>query len=1043
MQAGDRVGRYTLLHPLGRGGMGEVWKARDESLDRVVAVKLLSNRDDEDVARFRREAQLAARLAHPNIAAIYEADDPFIAMQLIDGSALDRAGLSERAAAAAVRDAARAVAYAHAHGIVHRDLKPGNIMITKDGHVFVMDFGLARPLKTDHSLTASGLLLGTPSFMPPEQARAEPVDARSDVYALGATLYALLCGRPPFVGGDIVTLLNRVCNDDPIAPRRLNPGAGRDIEVITLRALHKDPARRYASAGDLADDLDRLLNGEPIAARPPSMAERVARHVRRRPLRYTLAALAAATVAAVPVVVSAQRAAAARTHVTEVERILASRARVEDLIRADAHARFADRPDLRARINRALGDLALESGDYGLARLAYSVCLTPEEADARISERRDAEARRRAARVKEILDDLRAGLGRPLRRPGAPLLDDHVFECVQYNDEQTVALLSEALAPFANRDGRWTQEERDVMTFCFRVLGRSQRESAVPPLAALMARLTDEPLVIECGLALCLTRSVAANEPLEAARSRLGMSSSAWVQIARLLPRIPAAAGSATNVEDLMNRGLARTQKGDFDGAIEDYTRAIALDGKSATAFNNRGNARLCKRDVDGAIDDFTRAVEVAPRHSAAWDNRGRARFAKGDFEGALRDHTRAFEISPTSVSAVNNRGVAKRRLGDTTGAIEDFSKALSIDARYAIAYVNRALSRRDQGDLDAALADEQRAVELDPTQAEAHNARGHVYNDRHEYDRALADFSRAIDLDPKLASAYHNRGVVHRMRGDLDGAIADFSRAVALDATAANSFNNRGLARRDKGDLDGALEDYRRALAADPKFAVALVNIAYVLRDKRDIPGANAEADRAIALDARCAHAYNLRGLLRKDRDVPAAIADFTRAIELDPRLAGAYYNRGTLRRGTGERDAAWEDLARAVALDPGNADAFNTRGLLLAEKGDLQGAVREYSQSLHLNPRFTAALINRGTVRKELKDADGAIADLTRAIELKALHPMAFLSRAAAYRLKLQYREAIADWERFLELAPSDPRVPDVRKAIADARAALEKKP
>lgn len=285
-------GRFLLLGRLGAGGAGEVWKAWQRDLGRLVALKMLIGRSERELERFRREARAAGALAHPNIAAIYEVGEaggqPYLAMQLVAGQDLSHVKLPLSKAIALARDASEAVHYAHQKGIVHRDLKPQNLMIDEEGRVVVLDFGIARFVRDSTSaggLTATGELVGTPSFMAPEQALGwtHQIDGRTDVYGLGATLYKLVTGSPPHTATSLPSLLERIVYADPIPPRRLQPPLDRNAEAVILKCLEKRPERRYATAAELAADLGRVLRGEPVIAKRASWLRRTARRVGRVP----------------------------------------------------------------------------------------------------------------------------------------------------------------------------------------------------------------------------------------------------------------------------------------------------------------------------------------------------------------------------------------------------------------------------------------------------------------------------------------------------------------------------------------------------------------------------------------------------------------------------------------------------------------------------------------------------------------------------------------------------------------------------------------
>ena len=272
-------GRYAVIEKVGSGGMAEVFRARDELLGREVAVKVLSERlssDRQFVERFRREAQAAANLNHPNVVSLYDygSDDGtnFIVMEYIDGDPLSdviAAGplLPERAAEIA-HDVAAALERAHAAGLVHRDIKPANIMVTKSGQTKVTDFGIARALDADQTMTQTGMVMGTAAYLSPEQAQGNPVDARSDIYSLGCVLYEMLSGASPFTGDTPLAIAYKHVREHARPPSSVNPDVPSPLDAITMKALAKNPENRYASAAEMAEDLDRFAKGQRVLATP-------------------------------------------------------------------------------------------------------------------------------------------------------------------------------------------------------------------------------------------------------------------------------------------------------------------------------------------------------------------------------------------------------------------------------------------------------------------------------------------------------------------------------------------------------------------------------------------------------------------------------------------------------------------------------------------------------------------------------------------------------------------------------------------------------
>ena len=303
-------GNYDLLEEVGRGGMGVVYKARQKRADRLVALKVMRDGaqvTEEEKMRFTAEVRALGRIHHPHIVAVYDVGEesgcPYFTMEYIEGKSLaqrlrDGAALTPAEAARLVEDLANAVQAAHDVGILHRDIKPGNILIDAQGDAKLMDFGLAKHLQQDTGLTSAGSALGTPSYMAPEQACGDlqKLGPHSDVYSLGATFYELLMGRPPFRGETAGGTLARVLQDDVVPPRKYRPQLSPELEAVCLKCLEKNPANRYASAQELAEDLQRWRNGEATRVRPWSWRRRLARKVRRhwKPIAAALFVLATA-----------------------------------------------------------------------------------------------------------------------------------------------------------------------------------------------------------------------------------------------------------------------------------------------------------------------------------------------------------------------------------------------------------------------------------------------------------------------------------------------------------------------------------------------------------------------------------------------------------------------------------------------------------------------------------------------------------------------------------------------------------------------------
>ncbi len=1018
---GPRLGRYVLAEALGAGGMGEVWKAWDTDLGRWVALKFPTVVESNH-ARFRREAQTAGKLTHPHIAAIYELGEAegriYIAMQYVPGVTLDTIPREDRRTLAALlRDAARAVAHAHEQGIVHRDLKPRNLMAVSGPagwHVYVMDFGLARPIEGGDKLSSWGAVLGTPSYMSPEQSRGGPVDGRSDVYSLGATLYELLTGRAPFQGTTFYETLARVAAEEPARPRLLDPAIDRDLETIVLKCLEKDPDRRFATAGELADDLDRWLQNEPILARPPSLAYRLRRKLARR--KGATGAAAAASLAVGLLAWWFLAGAPERAHLREHREGM----RLWDESRkATFGSETLDRARDRAREARARFERALAAAERPEALVMRGRCLELEGGE----------------------DDAQASFERALALD--PAHPEARVELAQVLLNRAMRLRGPPRAGFTGGVARIAEpepegpEERRLRERAEELL---RRGPAPPALEELLEGLLLVARGDYAGGAERLARH-SRTETWDADAMRLeGVcrffsrdfkgAEEALERSLRLSPR-------ATT---RMRLGEALLAQGRVDAAVEAYTAAIGIDPRLSKAWSDRGMARFTKGDLPGALADFDEAVRIDDRNAQAWLNRGATRHSMREFDAAIGDFGRALEIDPRYAAALVNRGVARKNKGDLAGAVDDYDRAIALDPRDASAHLNRGSARKLLGDADGAVADWNRALELRPGYAEALVNRAIVRRERGDLEGAIADYDEAARAAPGNPAVYYNRANARRLKKDLPGAIADYDEAIRLNPRLGHAWLNRGLVREEAGDREGAAGDFNEALRIGPPTAEAHLHRGNCRKVAGDRAGAIADFDAALGIDPRLAEALNSRGAARYEAgDLERAIRDFDLALEARPGYPEALLNRSTARRARGDARGAAADGDEALRARPDFPEAYNARALARLALGDPDGAIADCGEALRLHPRFVHAYANRGLARQEKEDYTGAIADYTEALRLDPGLAAAYLNRGTAHVGNDDHAAAIRDFEAALKL---NPRLPEPWMNRGLAREGLAKR-
>jgi serine/threonine-protein kinase len=887
-----RIPGYEVEAVLGRGGMGIVFRARHLRLNRSVALKMALAGDfaePRERQRFQREAEAAAGLRHPNVVQIYDVGDtdgrPYLTMELVEGGSLAQklAGTPQpaREAATLLAVLAGAVHAAHACGIIHRDLKPGNVLLTGDGVPKISDFGLARRLEGTPGLTQSGVPLGTPSYMAPEQARSQTQAIRPavDVYALGAILYEVLTGRPPFRGETAAETVLQVISQDPVPPSRLSTRLPRDLETICLKCLEKEPGRRYVSAAALADDLRRFGEGRPIQARPVGHAERLWRWGRRNP---TAAALLATALALIGLALGGgtwfvQQRAERRADAAHLRNEISTDVDQAASLRKGFHFREARElleqarqrlqpagpDDLRRQVDQALAVLDLvenldkarlqsNSPVKGRFEVSWAEPLYTEAfANAGLGQPGDDSAAV-AARVRDsavradivaALDDWASTTSDPARRGWLlavargtdpdPLRDRLRQPELWRNGPALTKLVQETMLVEKVRVDELSPQ---LAVTLGRILFQNH-EDAVPLLTAAHARHPhDFWLNFQLGWTLCESRR--SDEALGYFRAAMALR--------------PDAAPTYRGV------GASLGRMGRVDEAIGYFQQALNIAPDYAVAHNDLGSALGGKRRLDEAIDHFREAIRLCPERSAV---------------------THA------------NLGSALQQKGRLDEAIDHFQEAVRLDPQFAWAHNDLGAALYLKGRLDDAINHCQEAIRLDPKgSARAHTTLGAALNAKGRPDDAIGQFQVAIRLDPQLALAHSSLGIVLRDKGRLDDAIDHFREAVRLDAKSAGTHIDLGNALRRKGRLVEAIDHLQEAVRLDPKSPVPHTNLGAALVQKGRLDEAMNHYEQAVRLDAKLVPAHFNLGLVLRDKGrLDEAIGHFQEVVGLDPNLAVA----------------------------------------------------------------------------------------------------------------------------------------------------------
>lgn len=810
--------RYEFIAFIGEGGMGRVFKARDRRLKRFVALKFLRDDNLEMLKRFVQEAQTQARIEHEHICKVYEVNDvnglPYIAMQYIEGISLrvakNRLTLEEKVKV--IKEAAEALQAAHRMGLIHRDIKPANIMVERAAEVgwrsYVMDFGLARELESK-DMTVTGAIMGTPAYMAPEQALGQPerLDRRTDVYSLGATLYELLADKPPFTGATVVDVMVKLVSDEPESLCKPGRTIPRDLETIVMKCLEKDPLRRYDSAKALAEDLQRYLDGEPIAGRRAGLLYRTGKWVRKQRLLAGVIGVAALVILSL-LIVGVRVQLQLREQAELAQRLTREIKDIEWMMRVAHMMPLHDTRREKAAIHQRIGAIEREMqqlggngagpGNYALGR-AYL-------------------ALREYERARKHLE-LAWTLGYQNR--------DVSFALGQVLGEIYRVALEDALR-IGNRELR---EAR------VREIERELRDPALGYLKSSGVAEVDEPTYVE-GLIAFYERDYA--RALEKARAAFEQS-----------PTLYEARRLAGDVHIVQGKVLH--DRGDFQGALAEYQLAAAayqdaieIGESDATGYEGecsrlrlvmeveRAQGQRPQESYERALAACDKALRANPEGAETYNMKSRLFWRWSEYQLERGEDPReSLELAITSAQA------AARISPDSINPYNNLGNAYAVKGEYELAN-----GLDPQASLEASITSLTKAIELNPNHTFAYNNLGLSFNARAEFELArgvdprasvaqgIKSFRRALQLNERYVQAYNNiaAGLLTEAsyqleRGDdpsasLVAAIESAQQAVSINPNYAAAYIKTGIANRIKAQ-------YELAQGRDPAMSLNAARMA------------------------------------------------------------------------------------------------------------------------------------------------------------------------------------------------------------------------
>lgn len=1050
-------GKYVIIKKIGEGGMGKVFKGWDITLKRYVAIKMISISSsenspghDEAVQRFIREAQTSAKLSHPNILQVYEVgrhqDDYFICMECVDGGTLDeywcqRQGFLKKSGGKELieyeapskknineyvkimKKVMEGIDYAHRENIIHRDLKPENVLLVfgKKGEVIpkVSDFGLAKEVSSKSNLTVAGTVVGTPAYMSPEQANGEELDVRSDIFSLGSLLYKICTGRPPFEGESLIDIIKAVIFKDPVASSKLNKSVDNDLELIIIKAMEKEKERRYQSAGEFAEDVDRYLNGEPINARPVSLTYQLTKKIKRNKAGF--AGISAGVLILLAVLTGLWVQSAGKSRLAR-----------EYLVRADK---------------------LFAGNNWEKAKEEYIKCLQVKK---------DGAVEARIRECQENIDDTKAKEQQAAREVQRGWLyatqifpefykKDTDMKKVWAHIDQAIKIIDDALSKYQLAEGYFykamLQREKGrlkdaeiSLTAAIRINPDYEMAYALRGIVYVeqyLQRYFEVSNGAETGTKSALVQEL--EKKALADFKKITGTGAMPDQFEKYKPLFEAmrlySVDSATCVA-LLKKGYEKYGSEDFlfwlavcymnisnfETAMDYITKALEKKPQFAEGYMIKAKMSMDQDKVEEAERDISETIRINPDHASAYNFRSIVKYTKGDYKGALEDIDISLRINEESLVPLYNRGIINMRIKNFREAFSDFSRLIALAPEDPMAYYERGCVRAELGDSAGGIEDITAAVAKKP-EPEYYLKRGLLRYKIGDPKGGLEDYDMAIKLKPDYIEAYFSRGLARKREGDVKGAIADMTEYLKTVKNDAQVYMSRALARDSVGDINGVIEDLTAAAGITPDNPEIFSNRGLAKYNLKNIKGSIEDMTEAIRLAPEEPRYYFWRGMARlQTGDLDGSIEDCTYVIKMKPDSYDAYYNRAIAKLKKNDYKGVIEDCSSSIAIMPDNTKVFSLRADAKAIIGDLRGSFDDCSIAIKMEPKNVQNYKDRAKLQEALGDLEGAKADYSMIIQLEPNNAEANYKRGLIKHKSGDYDGALEDYFAAMNNAPQN---------------------